>query len=122
LSATARTPETLDFEIDDNTAVVLMTHNYVQDLKFLIALASYEVNYIGILGAVKRREELFQELIHFVPEVSERFLETIHSPAGLHLGSITPEEIGLSILAEILATFRGTETIKLRELSKKVLK
>ena len=121
-SVTAQTPEIVDLKIDNETVVVLMTHTYVQDLKYLLKLESLKPKYIGIIGSSKRREQLQNELIHYSPDLSEKFLESIYSPAGLHIGAITPEEIALSILSEILSVIRKTETVSLRTYTENINK
>ncbi len=93
-------------EMDDQTAVVLMSHNYATDLKHLLAIKEKKPVYIGILGAKKRREKLLDEFFNFHPEVEESFLGKIHGPAGLDVGAITPQEIAISIMAEIMAVMR----------------
>lgn len=114
-------PETIQFsDIEQNTAIVIMNHSYVQDLKYLVKLSKYQPKYIGILGAPSKRERLFNELFEFVPGISEDFLETIYSPAGLHIGAQTPEEIALSIIAEILSVIRKKEPFSLREINGKI--
>ncbi len=114
-------PETINFkDINENTAIVIMNHSYVQDLKYVIKLSEYQPKYIGILGAPKRRERLFNELFEFVPDISELFLDTIYTPAGLHIGAQTPEEIALSIVAEILSVVRKKEPFSLRKLNGKI--
>lgn len=118
-SVIAQAPELYDGKIDSETAVVLMNHNYVLDLKFLIRLEALKPKYIGILGASKRREKLKHELLDYAPETTETFLETIYSPTGLDIGSITPEEIALSILSEILAVTRFRNPKSLRDLASK---
>ena len=117
----SESPETIQFKnINDNCALVLMNHSYVQDLKYVIALAKQQPKYIGILGAPSRRERLFNELFEFVPETTELFLDAIYTPAGLHIGAQTPEEIGVSIIAEILSVFREKEPFSLRKLEGKI--
>jgi xanthine/CO dehydrogenase XdhC/CoxF family maturation factor len=114
-------PETINFkDVNENTAIVIMNHNYVQDLKYVIKLSEYQPKYIGILGAPNRRERLFNELFEFVPDISELFLDTIYTPAGLHIGAQTPEEIALSIVAEILSVVRKKEPFSLRKLNGKI--
>ena len=121
-SVTAQTPEIADLKIDNETVVVLMTHNYVLDLKYLIKLEPLQPKYIGIIGSSKRRNQLQNELLNYVSDLSEGFLDTIHSPAGLHIGAITPEEIALSIVAEILAILRETEVMSLSRFADKIQK
>jgi len=120
-SVTSNSPETIQFSnIEDNTALVIMNHNYVQDLKYVIKLAEYKPKYIGIIGAPQRREQLFNELFEFVPDICENFLESIYTPAGLHIGAETPEEIAISIVAEILSVIRKKEPFSLRNPTGKI--
>ena len=119
----SESPETIKFNnINDNCALVLMNHSYVQDLKYVIALAKQQPRYIGILGAPSRRERLFNELFEYEPNTTEAFLDSIYTPAGLHIGAQTPEEIGVSIIAEILAVIRAKEPFSLRKLEGKIHK
>ncbi len=120
-SVIGNSPETIQFsDIEENTAIVIMNHSYVQDLKYLVKLAEYKPKYIGILGAPNRRERLFNELFEFVPDISDDFLECIYTPAGLHIGAQTPEEIAVSIVAEILAVIRKKEPFSLRKINGKI--
>ena len=113
-------PELAELTIDNDTAVVLMNHNYVKDLKYLLKLEPLKPFYIGILGSAKRREQLQNELFHYAPDLSEEFLDTIYSPAGLNIGAITPEEIAISIISEILAETRKKTPVSLRTLTGKI--
>ncbi|AQS94047.1 XdhC and CoxI family protein [Polaribacter sp. BM10] len=120
-SVKGTTPETITFSsIEENTAIVLMNHSFVQDLKYLVKLSKYKPQYIGIIGAPKRREKLFNQLFEYVPDLEEEFLDTIFTPAGLHIGATTPEEIAISIIAEILAVVRKKEPFSLKKLSKNI--
>jgi xanthine dehydrogenase accessory factor len=120
-SVLSDSPETIEFtDICTNTAIVIMNHSYVQDLKYLIQLSKHQPKYIGILGAPNRREKLFNELFEYAPETTEAFLDSIYTPAGLHIGATTPEEIGLSIVAEILSVTREKEPFSLRKLQGKI--
>lgn len=120
-SVTGETPETIAFpDIEENTAIVIMNHSYVQDLKYVVKLSAYNPKYLGILGAPNRRERLFNELFEFVPDISDEFLDNIYTPAGLHIGAQTPEEIAVSIVAEILSVIRKKEPFSLRKLNGKI--
>ena len=112
--------EAKDLDMDAETAVILMNHNYATDLKFLLSLKDKDPVYIGLLGAVKRREQLFNELIELHPEIDDAFLDRIHGPAGLDIGAITPQEIAVSIIAEILALIRKKEAWSLRRKQDKI--
>lgn len=100
--------------IDSQTAVILMTHNFARDMAYLLALKDSKPAYLGLLGPVSRREKLLDALIERFPEVSEAYLDRIYGPAGLNLGSETPEEISISILSEILAVVRKQDPILLK--------
>lgn len=112
--------ENLGLTFDSETAVVLMTHSYVKDLKYLIALKSINPVYFGLLGPTRRREKLFGELMEMHPDIDPDFLEQIHGPAGLDIGAETPQEIALTILAEILAVSNQKEAISLKEKEGKI--
>lgn len=109
-------PELFDTQhIDTNTAVLLMTHSYVKDLKFLLAISNCNPMYLGTLGPTKRREKLLHEFMEHHPDADLDFLENIHGPAGLDIGAETPQEIAISIMAEILAVVRKKQPIMLRD-------
>ncbi len=110
----ATQPETFDYSIiDTRTSVVLMTHNYAYDLKYLLRLKELHIAYIGILGSKKRKSNLENDLLEHAPDIEIEFLDTLHSPAGLNIGAVTPQEIALSIIAEIMQIKKQEEaTIK----------
>ena len=117
-SVIGSTAEMFDFsKIDANTGIVIMNHSYSQDLKYVLRLVDKKPAYLGILGASKRRDKMFNELFEYNAEISETFLESIFTPAGLNLGAQTPEEIALSILAEILATIKNKTPNSLKEIT-----
>ncbi|MEM9649795.1 MAG: XdhC family protein [Bacteroidota bacterium] len=102
-------PELFQPEVDSHTAVLIMTHSFVKDLQFLMALQNQNCAYLGLLGPLRRREKLFDELLERNPEISEQFLDQVHGPAGLDIGAETPEEIAISIVSEILAVVNKKE-------------
>lgn len=100
--------------IDDQTGVVLMTHSYVKDLKFLVSLMEVTPIYLGLLGPSTRRERLLNELMEYNMDISDDFFESIYGPAGINIGAETPQEISVSIVAEILAVVRKKDPMLLR--------
>ncbi|MDY8136357.1 XdhC family protein [Aquimarina sp. 2201CG5-10] len=101
--------------IDEQTAIILMSHNFAKDLLYLQAIKDEKPVYIGLLGPAKRREKLLNAFIDYFPDVDDVFLDSIHGPAGLNLGAETPQEIAISILAEILSVIRSQKPIPLQE-------
>lgn len=107
-------------EMDGQTAVVLMTHSYTKDLKYLIRLAASQPAYLGVLGPATRRERLLGDLMDRLPAPDDAFFERLHGPAGIDIGAESPQEIALSILAEILSVIREADPVPLREKEGKI--
>ncbi len=101
-------------KIDEQTAVVLMTHSFNKDVQYLIALQEIHPAYIGLLGSTNRRERVLNMLLEYNPEISPNFLESIHGPAGINIGAEGAAEISVSILAEILSVVRQQTPIALK--------
>jgi len=95
--------------IDDFTALLLMSHDFNTDKRNLERVLSSPATYIGILGPQKRAFKLFAEL-----PIKEEDLPRIYAPAGLDIGAATPEEIALSILAEVRSHFSRRNGASLR--------
>ena len=92
--------------INEQTAIVFMTHSYAKDLQYLLALKDSSPSYIGLLGPFNRRERIIGDLIENYPDVKDVFLEKIFGPTGLNIGAETAQEIAISICAEILSVTR----------------
>ena len=93
--------------IDASTYVVVLTHDPKFDLPTLKALASTRPRYIGAMGSRETRRQHMEQLR--AEGVSAEFLQTVYGPVGLDLGARSPEEMALSIMAEILAARYGRE-------------
>ncbi|HKJ32141.1 MAG TPA: XdhC/CoxI family protein [Balneolales bacterium] len=100
------------FTPDDRTAFVLMTHNYNYDLAVLRDLIALELPFIGLLGPRKRTDRMLDDLKDEGLTIDEK---NMFGPVGLDIGAESPEEIALSILAEIKAVFTGKSGSHLRE-------
>ena len=107
-------------EMDGQTAVVLMTHSYTKDLKYLIRLTESRPAYLGVLGPASRRERLLGDLMDRLQAPDNAFFDRLHGPAGIDIGAETPQEIALSILAEILSVIRESNPVPLREKDGKI--
>jgi xanthine dehydrogenase accessory factor len=90
-------------EPHDGSFALLMTHNYYYDLAVLRHLLHAPTQYIGLLGPRKKYERLLTDLEKEFPDAAQRLQGRLYSPIGLNLGAETPEEIALSITAEIQA-------------------
>jgi xanthine dehydrogenase accessory factor len=97
--------------VDEQTAFVLMTHNYNYDLELLNLLLATDAVYIGVLGPKKKLIRMLDELDRNTAENRSR----IHGPIGLDIGAETAEEIAISILAEIKSVFSKASGASLKE-------
>jgi xanthine dehydrogenase accessory factor len=98
---------------DPRTAVILMTHHFLNDRKLLRAFLESSAGYCGVLGPRNRLDRLLESLRREGFEPSPERLHRLKGPVGLNLGAETPEEIALSICAEILAFFNGCDAAPL---------
>jgi xanthine/CO dehydrogenase XdhC/CoxF family maturation factor len=91
-----------------------MTHNYNYDVMVLGQALKLELKYIGALGPKKKLARMLDQLKDEGAEISEETLSRVFGPTGLDIGSVTPEEIALSIIAEIQAVLSQREGTSLK--------
>ena len=103
-----------EITIDDNTVAVLMAHDYETDFQNMRNLLKTSVLFIGMLGPKKRTDKMFLQLSEEGNPVSESDLRRIASPVGLDIGATTPEEIAISIIAEVKTFFSGRDGSRLK--------
>ena len=102
--------ESLDaLQLDHRTVAVVMTHSYSQDLSFLQKLSRQPLAYLGILGPRNRSQQLLSD-----GGIEASSVPSLHGPAGLDIGADGPEQVALSIIAEIQATINGRDGGPLR--------
>jgi len=89
--------------VNDYTAVLLMSHDYNWDKKILPVFARKQPGYMGMLGPRKRYLKMRDDLT----ELKLDELSFFHAPTGLEIGAESPNEIALSIAAEVVAVLRG---------------
>ena len=95
----------LEIGVDPHTAVVALTHDpKLDDMALMEALKS-PAFYVGALGSRKNTQNRKERLLDF--DVSKEQVERLHGPVGLHIGALTPPEIAVSILAEVIAVKYG---------------
>lgn len=90
---------------DASTAVVALTHDPKFDDPALIAALGSDAFYVGVLGGRKNQAARLERLRG--QGVTEAQLARIHGPVGLDIGAVTPAEIAVSILADIILALRG---------------
>ncbi|MFM7402352.1 MAG: XdhC family protein [Bacteroidota bacterium] len=90
---------------DERTAFILMSHNFQYDKAMLRALLPLDIPYIGVLGPKKKLNRMLDDLRSEGMDIPADLLKKVYGPTGLEIGAETPEEIALSMLAEIQAVF-----------------
>lgn len=98
---------------DDHTAIVLMAHDFKTDKANLPKALATGIPFVGILGPRVRSERMVSELAGDGVIVSLGDAR-IHAPVGVDIGAASPEEISLSIVAEIRAALSGRDGAFLR--------
>ncbi|HXN35966.1 MAG TPA: XdhC family protein, partial [Opitutaceae bacterium] len=96
---------------------VVMTHHYVHDLPLLRHLLPLPLAYLGLLGPRARAERLLSDISGGGPVITDAMRSRLHAPVGLDLGSDSPEEVALSIIAEMRASLSGRDARPLRDRS-----
>ncbi len=94
------------FKISETDSVVVLTKGS-RDVQILKTLSRSNPRYVGLLASRQRAKDDMASLKK--EGVPESFLDLIRAPAGADLGSVTPSEIALSIMAEVLATKHGKQ-------------
>ena len=90
----------LDINLNRACAVVIVTRGHQYDQACLEAILKTDAFYIGMIGSRRRVATVFKELEK--KGVSNYRLSEVHAPVGLHIGAKTPQEIAVSIIAEII--------------------
>ncbi len=108
------------FPIDPNTYIVLVSRGHRQDEVSLRQVVTSDAAYIGMIGS---RRRVGTVLSHLAREgYPKEALDRVHTPIGLDIGAETPEEIAVSIIAEIVAVRRGGGGGKLSEVLRTAVK
>jgi len=112
-----RFPEAADVVVDDVPAwltaatlpasayVVIVTRGHRHDLDALRAVVARDLRYVGLIGSRAKVARVYEALMAEGID-PERFTH-VHAPIGLDLGAVTPQEIAVSIVAELIAVRRG---------------
>ena len=79
-----------------------------------IGLKNTQPAYLGLLGPVKRRNHLLNDFFEYAEPYNENLLDVTYGPSGISIGAESPQEIAISIIAEILSVIRKEEPISLK--------
>jgi xanthine dehydrogenase accessory factor len=87
-------------------SVAVVTRGHNEDEQCMHAVVRANPDYVGLIGSKRRTSIVIDRLRE--SGVSEEQLKNIHAPIGLDIGAVTPEEVALAIMAEIVAERRGS--------------
>lgn len=93
------------YAITHSTYVVIVTRGHALDKEALHAVIDAPAAYLGMIGSRRKVRAVFDQLR--ADGVDEDLVSRVHAPIGLDIGSETPAEIAVSILAELIAIRRG---------------
>ena len=93
--------------IPPHAYAVIVTRGHTNDLDALRALAPRELRYLGLIGSRAKIARIYEALIE--DQMPPDLLARVHAPIGLDIGAVTPQEIAVSILAELIAVKHGKE-------------
>jgi xanthine dehydrogenase accessory factor len=94
------------FKFSESDSVVVLTKG-ARDLEVLRALSRFKLRFLGLLASRQRVKEDLDALR--TAGLPERFIESIRAPVGADIGAVTPSEIALSIISDLVAAKYGKE-------------
>jgi xanthine dehydrogenase accessory factor len=114
-----RFPTAIEIVVDDIPAwiaratipvhayVVVVTRGHTNDLEAMRVLAPRELRYLGLIGSRAKVARIYDQLT--TDRMPADQLTRVHAPIGLDIGAVTPQEIAVSILAELIAVKHGKQ-------------
>lgn len=92
-------------KVDKSSYIVVVTHDHKGDETVLEGALATKAKYIGMIGSKTKNQTIFSHL--FSKGISQEQLDRVHAPIGLNIYALTPEEIAISIVAEIIKVRRS---------------
>jgi xanthine dehydrogenase accessory factor len=92
----------------ESSYIVIVTRGHRDDMRVLRWAAETSSRYIGMIGSQRKTIAIYKELEK--EGIAAEKLARVYAPVGIEIGAITPEEIAVSIVAEMIAIRRGSET------------
>ena len=91
----------------ESSYIVIVTRGHRDDMRVLRWAVQTPARYIGMIGSKRKTITIFKELQN--EGLPPQLFDGVHAPVGLDIGAITPEEIAVSITAELIAKRRNVE-------------
>ena len=97
---------------DERALIFIATRGHAHDTKVLSWALTTPAGYIGMIGSKRKVQTVFNKIR--TQNVPAERLARVHAPVGLNIGADTPEEIAVSVVAEMIAHIRGAEAVSSR--------
>ena len=94
-------------DLPTSAYVVIVTRGHTHDLDALRALAARDLRYLGLIGSKAKVKRIYDALL--AEGMPPECLQRVNAPVGLDIGAVSPEEIAVAILAELIAVRRGQD-------------
>ena len=91
----------------ESSYIVIVTRGHRDDMRCLRWAVQTQARYIGMIGSKRKTIAIYKELVK--EGVASELFTRVHAPVGLDIGAVTPEEIAVSITAELIALRRHAE-------------
>jgi len=91
--------------VNESSYLVIVTRGHKDDMRVLRWAVATPARYVGLIGSQRKVLEIYKILES--EGVPREQLERVHAPIGIDIGALTPEEIGVSIVAELIAVRRN---------------
>ncbi|GAB6178390.1 XdhC/CoxI family protein [Desulfobaculum senezii] len=92
-------------DVDEDAYIVIVTRGHIHDKTVLAQALRTPARYIGMIGSTRKRNAIYDALL--ADGFTQQDIDRCHSPIGLSIGAQTPEEIAVSIVAELIAIRSG---------------
>jgi xanthine dehydrogenase accessory factor len=100
-------------EPNENAYIVIVTRGHRDDMRVLRWAVQTRARYIGMIGSKRKVITIYKELQS--EGLPAALFERVQAPIGVEIGAVTPEEIAVSIVAEMIAARRGADTAALQK-------
>ncbi len=108
-----------NFELYESDSVVVLTKG-ARDIPILQALSRQKLRYVGLMASKNRVKADKEQLSS--KGISAEFVEKMHAPIGIEINAVTPDEIALSIMGQVVQVSRGSESPAAKNSGKPSLK
>lgn len=94
-------------QINSSSHIIIVTRGHKDDMRVLELAAQTEARYIGMIGSKRKTIEVVKQLLSAGTRIEK--LQNVHAPMGLDIGAVSPEEIAVAVVAEMIHARRNPD-------------